>query len=176
MRAWLALGTLRLRIVIHIRRRHLCVCLCTRVEFPTFKQFKNKAYSVAFPPCSWHGRGRRGLPNRLQNYKFLLTLAQKLAEICQKKLQIANFSAGNVRKWWVNLKFREFFLSLHRVIDFSRLPKQERWNQVEPRCAERWHGCGNAEMMSNSTLPLGFLHLGYSWSRVGQLLYFAIFG
>ena len=34
--------------------------------------------------------------------------------------------------------------------------QRERWNQVEPRCAERWHGCSNAEMMSNSTLPLGF--------------------
>ena len=33
--------------------------------------------------------------------------------------------------------------------------QRERWNQVEPRCAERWHGCSNAEMMSNSTLPLG---------------------
>ena len=33
-------------------------------------------------------------------------------------------------------------------------------NQVEPRCAERWHGrrVKPVEMMSNSTLPLGFLH------------------
>ena len=32
-------------------------------------------------------------------------------------------------------------------------------NQVEPRCAERWHGrrAKPVEMMSNSTLPLGFL-------------------
>ena len=55
------------------------------------------------------------------------------------------------------------------VIDFSRLPKQERWNQVEPRCAERWHGCGDAEMMSNSTLPLGFLHLNIELTTRGQL-------
>jgi len=45
------------------------------------------------------------MPNRLQNYKFLLTSAQDLAEICYKKLQIANFSAGYVRKWW---KFSNF--------------------------------------------------------------------
>jgi hypothetical protein len=30
-----------------------------------------------------------------------LTSAQDLAEICQKKLQIPNFSAGDVRKWWI---------------------------------------------------------------------------
>ena len=40
------------------------------------------------------------MPNRLQNYKFLLTLAQDLAEICYKTLQIANFSAGDVIMWW----------------------------------------------------------------------------
>ena len=51
----------------------------------------------------------------------------------------------NCEKVW---KIREICLSLQR----------ERRNRVEPRCAERWHGCGNAEMMSNSTLPLGFLH------------------
>ena len=45
-------------------------------------------------------------------------------------------------------KFQIYFLLLQR----------ERRSQVEPRCAERWHGCGNTEMMSNSTLPLGFLH------------------
>jgi hypothetical protein len=35
--------------------------------------------------------------------------------------------------------------------------QRERRNQVEPRCAERWHGCGNTEMMSNSTFlrPFG---------------------
>lgn len=36
----------------------------------------------------------------MQKYKFPLTSAQDLAEICYKKLQIANFSAGDVRKWW----------------------------------------------------------------------------
>ena len=79
---------------------------------------------------------------------------------CQFFLPKMSESGGKI---W---KFARLFVSLHR----------ERWNQVEPRCAERWHGCGSAEMMSNSTLPLGFLHLGYSWSRVGQLLYFPIFG
>jgi len=39
----------------------------------------------------------------MQKYKFLLTSAQDLAEICYKKLQIGNFSAGDVRKWWENL-------------------------------------------------------------------------
>ncbi len=36
----------------------------------------------------------------MQNYKFLLTLAQDLAEICYKKLQIGNFSAVFVIMWW----------------------------------------------------------------------------
>ena len=47
-------------------------------------------------------------------------------------------------------KYGKKFLSLQR----------ERRSQVEPRCAERWHGCRvkPVEMMSNSTLPLGFLH------------------
>ena len=36
----------------------------------------------------------------MQNYKYLLTLVQDLAEICYKTLQIGNFSAGDVRKWW----------------------------------------------------------------------------
>ena len=36
----------------------------------------------------------------MQNYKFSLTLAQDLAEICYKKLQIGNFSAADVGKWW----------------------------------------------------------------------------
>jgi len=39
----------------------------------------------------------------LQNYKIPLTSAQDLAEICYKKLQIGNFSAADVRKWWGNL-------------------------------------------------------------------------
>ena len=36
----------------------------------------------------------------MQNYKISLTLAQDLAEICYKKLQIANFSAVDARMWW----------------------------------------------------------------------------
>ena len=53
----------------------------------------------------------------------------------------------------------------------------ERSNQVEPRCAERWHGCRNAEMMSNSTLPLGFSSLRIlSWSRVASFYIFRYFG
>jgi len=83
------------------------------------------------------------------------------SQYCGETLQL-NVNIIGRKIWW----FARLFVSLHR----------ERWNQVEPRCAERWHGYGNAEMMSNSTLPLGFLHLVYSWSRVGQLLYFAIFG
>ena len=34
---------------------------------------------------------------------------------------------------------------LQRVIDFSRLPEQERRSQVEPRCAERWHLCDDEQ-------------------------------
>ena len=53
--------------------------------------------------------------------------------------------------------------------------QRERWNQVEPRCAERWHGCGDAEMMSNSTLPLGFLHLNIELTTRGQLFYILLY-
>ena len=66
-----------------------------------------------------------------------------------------------VKKIW---NFKKMFLSLQR----------ERRSQVEPRCAERWHGCGNTEMMSNSTLPLGFLHSNIELVTCGQLLYFLI--
>ena len=72
-------------------------------------------------------------------------------------------SAKNSRNIW---KIREKCLSLQR----------ERRSQVEPRCAERWHGCGNTEMMSNSTLPLGFLHSNTELVTCGQLLYFPILG
>ena len=55
-------------------------------------------------------------------------------------------------------KYQKLIVSLQR----------ERRNRVEPRCAERWHGCRAkpVEMMSNSTLPLGFLHslmAGHMW-------------
>ena len=55
-------------------------------------------------------------------------------------------------------KYQKLIVSLQR----------ERRNRVEPRCAERWHGCRAkpVEMMSNSTLPLGFLHsllAGHVW-------------
>ena len=39
------------------------------------------------------------------------------------------FYANIRRNIW---KYQKNCLSLQR----------ERWNQVEPRCAERWHGCG----------------------------------
>ena len=55
-----------------------------------------------------------GLPNRLQNYKFPLTLALDLAEICYKKLQIANFSAVDVGKWW---KFSDKMLCLIKKVE-----------------------------------------------------------
>ena len=56
--------------------------------------------------------------------------------------------------------------------------QRERRNRVEPRCAERWHGCRviPTEMMSNSTLPLGFLHSNTELVTRGQLLYFPILG
>ena len=50
----------------------------------------------------------------MQNYKFSLTLAQNLAEICYMKLQIANFSAGDVRKWW---KFSNKMLCLIKKVE-----------------------------------------------------------
>jgi len=52
-------------------------------------------------------------PNTMMGTLFLLhlaakgghlsTLAQDLAEICYKKLEIGNFSAADVGKWWKNL-------------------------------------------------------------------------
>ena len=49
--------------------------------------------------------------------------------------------------------------------DISFIFAEEIRNRVEPRCAERWHGCSNAEMMSNSTLPLGFFHVSRDWTK-----------
>ena len=67
-----------------------------------------------------------------------------------------------VKKIW---NFKKMFLSLQR----------ERRSQVEPRCAERWHGCrdscGDDEQFD---LAAWFPSLIYSWSRVDQLLYFPI--
>ena len=59
----------------------------------------------------------------MQNYKFLLTLVQDLAEICYKTLQIANFSAGDVRKWW---KFKFY------VINFDDPRRSHRCNPIHP--------------------------------------------
>ena len=53
----------------------------------------------------------------------------------------------------------------------------KRRNQVEPRCAERWHGCGNTEMMSDSTSPLDFFHSNNKkLAKRDQLLLFLILG
>ena len=70
----------------------------------------------------------------------------------------------NEEKYEKIWNFKKKFLSLQR----------ERRNQVEPRCAERWHGCGYTEMMSNSTLPLDFFHSDIELVTCGQLLYFLI--
>jgi hypothetical protein len=56
--------------------------------------------------------------NTLQIYSFLSSSAQELAEICYKKLQIANFSAVNARKWWKIWKFRDFFKSSMELVPF----------------------------------------------------------
>lgn len=50
----------------------------------------------------------------MQNYNFLLTLAQDLTEICYKKLQIGISSAGDVRKWW---KFSNKMLCLIKKVE-----------------------------------------------------------
>ena len=55
--------------------------------------------------------------NTLQIYSFLSSSAQDLAEICYKKLQIANFSAGDVRKWW---KFSNKMLCLIKKVEASK--------------------------------------------------------
>ena len=66
-----------------------------------------------------------------------------------------------VLKIWI---YRKNFIYLQR----------ERRSQVEPRCAERWHGwrVKPTEMMSNSTLPLGFLHSNTELVTCGQLFIF----
>ena len=51
--------------------------------------------------------------------------------------------------------FQKYFVSLQR----------ERRNQVEPRCAERWHLRDDEQF----DLAAWFPSLIYSWSRVGQL-------
>ena len=56
--------------------------------------------------------------NTLQIYSFLSSSAQELAEICYKKLQIANFSAVDARKWWKICKFRDFFKSSMEFVPF----------------------------------------------------------
>jgi len=53
--------------------------------------------------------------------QFSLTLTQNMAEICYKKLQIGNFSAGDVRKWW---KFSMVFLLIDRLASSVPLPVQ----------------------------------------------------
>ena len=46
--------------------------------------------------------------------------------------------------------------------------QRERRSQVEPRCAERWHLRDDEQF----DLAAWFLSLEYSWSRVGQLLFY----
>ena len=65
--------------------------------------------------------------------------------------------------------------------------QRERRNRVEPRCVVidavackartvAWLQVKPVEMMSNSTLPLGFLHSNTELVTCGQLLYFPILG
>ena len=56
--------------------------------------------------------------NTLQIYSFLSSSAQELAEIWREKLQIANFSAADVGKWW---KFSniDFIKSLYHGLLFA---------------------------------------------------------
>jgi len=57
----------------------------------------------------------------MQNYKFLLTSEQDLTEICYKKLQIPNFSAVDVRKWWIIHGHSALILQIPSLVtDFFR--------------------------------------------------------
>ena len=62
--------------------------------------------------------------------------------------------------------YENFWNSQKKFLSLQR----ERRSQVEPRCAERWHGwrVKPTEMMSNSTLPLGFLHSNTELVTCGQ--------
>ena len=64
-------------------------------------------------------------------------------------------SLNNCPEIW---KYQKKFLTLQR----------ERRSQVEPRCAERWHLRDDEQF----DLAAWFLSLEYSWSRVGQLLFY----
>jgi hypothetical protein len=66
--------------------------------------------------------------------------------------------------------YENFWNSQKKFLSLQR----ERRSQVEPRCAERWHGwrVKPTEMMSNSTLPLGFLHSNTELVTCGQLFIF----
>ena len=66
--------------------------------------------------------------------------------------------------------YENFWNSQKKFLSLQR----ERRSQVEPRCAERWHGwrVKPTEMMSNSTLPLGFLHSSIELVTCGQLFKF----
>lgn len=56
--------------------------------------------------------------NTLQIYSFLSSSAQELAEICYKKLQIADFSAVRCQKVVENLEVRDFFKSSMKFVPF----------------------------------------------------------
>ena len=97
-----------------------------------------------------------------QRYKFYVKQENIFGIICFS----AKFIATQQRKKW-----RKVWNITGNCLSLQR----ERWNQVEPRCAERWHGCGDAEMMSNSTLPLGFLHLNIELTTRGQFFYILLY-
>jgi len=62
--------------------------------------------------------------------------------------------------WMIKINYTERRKKNWKITEKCLSLQRERRCQVEPRCAERWHGyrLKPVEMMSNSTLPLGFLH------------------
>ena len=72
-----------------------------------------------------------------QHLRYVVILSHRIVRAKVQKLFV--FRRSKKKKWEKAWNVTGNAHLCKSVIDFSRLPKQERWNQVEPRCAERWH-------------------------------------
>ena len=104
--------------------------------------------SLLFYPQKSHRHPALREPSR--SLRRLRRLAILVAKV-QKKNGITLSRAKNLQK---TCKYQQKFLSLQR----------ERRNQVEPRCAERWHLRDDEQF----DLAAWFLSLIHSWSRVAS--------
>ena len=70
------------------------------------------------------------------------------------QLQKYEFYAKRENKLGIICKYRSKFVSLQR----------ERWNQVEPRCAERWHLRDDEQFDLAAWFPSLKYRAGHVWS------------